>query len=213
MIAPIKRPRPKHSVPAWHVGFMAMLPAIIRHAQLCFRYRDPEARQDAVQEVVANAMVAYVRLFEQSRIDLAYATVLARYGVAQVRDGRRVGNMLRIGEVLSEYAQRKKGFVVERLDKFDRETEEWQEVLLEDRHAGPAETAAARIDVGDWFAMLRPRDRKIAGALAIGERTMDVAQRFKLSQGRISQKRDQFCKSWRRYQGELPDEQAGATSA
>src|SRR3990172_1385633 len=36
------------------------------------------------------------------------------HGVAQLREGRRVGNRLRISEVLSEYAQRKKGFAVDR---------------------------------------------------------------------------------------------------
>jgi hypothetical protein len=42
---------------------------------------------------------------------------------------------LRIGEVLSSYAQQKKQFVVERLDRFDRENDEWMEAVVEDPRA------------------------------------------------------------------------------
>ena len=55
-----------------------------------------EAGVDAVQEVIANAAVANVRLVELEKTALAYPTVLARYGIAQVRDGRRVGARRRI---------------------------------------------------------------------------------------------------------------------
>lgn len=39
-----------------------MLPAICLHARVSFRNLDPEAREKAVAECVANAMVAYTRL-------------------------------------------------------------------------------------------------------------------------------------------------------
>jgi hypothetical protein len=61
--------------------------------------------------------------------------VLASYAIKQVKDGRRVGNRLNVREVLSKYAQQHKGFVVVRLDKFDEEEGQWQEVLIEDKSA------------------------------------------------------------------------------
>ena len=67
-------------------------------------------------------------------------------------------------------------------------------------HAGPAATAAARIDVHDWFGRMRPRDRRIAQALAVGGRTQEVAKRFRLSQGRVSQKRLEFYRDWEGFQ-------------
>ena len=100
-----------------------MLPAIVAHARFAYRHLKGEARQDAVQEAIANALVAFVRLVRRGKIELAYATVLARYAVAQFQDGRRVGNRLNVKDVLSPYAQRQKGIVVERLDKFDKEDE------------------------------------------------------------------------------------------
>jgi len=205
MIAPIKKSRPKN--PIWHAGFLAMLPAIGRHARIAFRHLGPEGREDAVEEVIANALVAYVRLVKRGKADLAYPTVLARYAVAQVIAGRRVGSRLRIGDVLSRYAQRKKGFIVERLDKFDDEEGVWLEILVEDKHVGPAQTAAARIDLADWFDSMPDRHRQIAEALAVGGRTGDVAKRFEISPGRVSQMRQEFYHDWRQFQGEEPKPQ------
>lgn len=48
----------------------------------------------------ANACCAVARLAELGKLDLAYPTVLARYGVAKVIDGRRVGNKLNVRDVL-----------------------------------------------------------------------------------------------------------------
>ena len=213
MIAKIKKTKDK-SIPAWHAAFLEMLPAIQRQAKIAFRHLDREAREEAVEEVVANALVAYVRLFELGKVELAYPSVLGMYGIRQARAGRRVGGSLNIRDVSSQYCQLRKRLTVERLDKYVRETGEWCEVLVEDRHAGPAETAAARIDVGDWFTAMPRRDREIAEALAVGERTKDVARRFGLSQGRISQKRREYLESWQRFQGELePNSPAAEVAA
>jgi hypothetical protein len=88
------------------------------------------------------------------------------------------------------------------LYRYDAEEDAWREIIVEDRRAGPAETAAARIDIHDWIGLLPARDRKIAGALAVGNSTGDVAMAFRLSSARISQKRQEYRESWLEYQGE-----------
>ena len=179
-----------------------MMPAIAKYACRAFHHLDAEARAEAIQEIMVNAMLAYCRLHQRGKVDLAYPSVLARYAVAQFRDGRRVGEKMNCRDVLSPYARRLKGIQVESLHRSDREREPWREVLVEDKHAGPAETAAARIDFAEWFASLTPRDRKIAKVLTQGSSTKDVARRFRVSPGRISQKRREFFESWRSFQGE-----------
>ena len=77
--------RPSKSVPAWHAGFLAMLPAIIKQVRFAFRHLGPEARTEALQNCIANAMIAYARLYELGRIALAYPSVLGRYAIAQTR--------------------------------------------------------------------------------------------------------------------------------
>jgi hypothetical protein len=66
----------------------------------------------------------------------------------------------------SRHAQIVKGITFERLDQFDAAEGEWREALVEDRKAGPAETAAARIDVAAWFRSLARKKRRIAQTLA-----------------------------------------------
>ena len=180
-----------------------MVPIIRQYARGAFSHLNPEAKQDLIQEVIANCLVAYVRLFQQGRVALAYPTVLARYGIAQVKDGRRVGNNLRIGEVLSKYAQRRKNFSVESLDKFDETEGCWLEVVVEDRHVGPSDTARVRLDFADWLRKLPRRNRRIAEFLSLGNRTSDAARKFKLSDGRVSQLRGELAESWRAFVGEV----------
>jgi hypothetical protein len=124
--------------------------------------------------------------------------------VAQVRVGRRVGSRLRIGDVLSNYAQHQKGFQVERLDHFDGEENCWQEIVVEDKRATPAEIAACRIDFAEWIGRLPYRQRKIALTLAAGETTKAAAMKFAVTPARISQLRRELQTSWLVFHGELP---------
>ncbi|MCH8148689.1 MAG: hypothetical protein IH987_11940 [Planctomycetes bacterium] len=179
-----------------------MLPVIQESASFAFRYLPPEARQEAVQDVTVGALVAFVQLVKLGKARLAYPTVLARYGIAQFRCGRRVGSRLNVRDVSSRYAQRKKKFVVERLDRFCAKQNVWREVLVEDRRATPADIVAVRIDFADWLKSLSWRLRRIANLLATGETTGAAAKKFRVTPGRISQIRRELEQSWRTFQGE-----------
>ncbi len=183
-----------------HERFAELLPAITRHACCAFRRLGPEAREEAVQEVAANAFRAFQRLVQLGKEDLAYATPLAMYAVRQVRAGRTIASRLSTFDVLSPYRRGNHGCCVERLDHCDRGAE-WQQTLVEDRHAGPAETAAARIDVTAWFRSLPASKRKVARVLATGESTQETARKFGLTAGRISQLRRELAASWRKMHG------------
>jgi len=178
---------------------MEMVPAIEIHARISFKHLGAEAREEAIQEVVCNACCAYARLVELKKTDLAYPSALARFGVAQTKDGRKVGGTRNCGDVLSGYCQQKKKVLVDRLDQFDSEDEAWEEILVEDRHAGPAETAITRIDFATWLQLLPHRLRKIAMFLANGETTTTAAKKFRLSRGRISQIRKELFIAWRNF--------------
>jgi hypothetical protein len=201
--------RCKKSPPAWHQDFMAMVPKIETHAKLAFRHLGAEARAEAVQEVICNACAAFARLVELNKVESAYPSALARFGVAQTKDGRKVGGRLNVRDVSSPYCQREKGLTVDRLDKFDKQDEAWLEVLLEDRHAGPAEVAAMRLDFSAWLRSLPRRLSKVATFLAGGETTTAAARRLRVSPGRISQIRKELFHAWQRFQGEEP---AGAVA-
>ena len=177
--------------------FLDMLPRILSQARRAFRQLRPEHKDELVQEVVVNAYCAFMRLVHRGKAHIAFATPLANYAIRQVIAGRRVADKPRLRNVLSPKAR--SGFVVERLDRFDEQECEWRQVLIEDRHATPADIAAARIDVADWLRSLAPRNRRIAKILATGETTTDVARKFNLSRPRVSQLREELKTSWKKF--------------
>ena len=183
--------------------FLDMLPSIRQQARFAFRAETPERRDDFVTEVIANCWVAFVRLVERGPEDAIYPTPLVQYAIRQVRDGRKVGSKLNVNDVSSEYAQRSKGFMLESLVRYNQRKEEWKEVLVEDRHAGPAETAASRIDFSEWLRSLPRRSRRIAETLALGETTKKAAKRFHISPARVSQIRWELMEDWQAFRGEL----------
>ena len=156
---------------AWHPHFVSLLPAIRRHAEVSFRHLKQEAREEAVQEVIAHAVQAFVRLWERDRCELAYAAPFARFGVCRVREGRGVGGRSDARDVMSINRQRRSGISVERLHEFDALAGGWKEIVVEDRRASPSDIAAMRIDFADWLDALCGRNRHVAETLAAGEQT------------------------------------------
>ncbi len=120
MVAPRKSSQ-KPSAPNWHPIFLAMLPTIRRCARHAFRHMPPEAREESIADVVANALTAFIRLVDRGQVELAFPTALAKYGIAQHRCGRRVGVKLNVKDITSPYCRAMKGIVVQRLDRFDDE--------------------------------------------------------------------------------------------
>ena len=117
---------------SWHAGFLALLPDIHRHVRFAFRRLQSDRREEAIQEALANALVAYIRLHELGKTAVAYARSLADYAVRQFCGGRQVACPLNSYEVLSRYAQRKRGFTVNRLQRPDESEGAWKEILVDD---------------------------------------------------------------------------------
>lgn len=203
MIARLNPPRSSKSCTDWHAGFLQMMPANRRYALIAFRNLGEEAREDAVTETIANALVAYVRLFELGKTDDAYPTVLARYAVCQIRDGRRVGTRQNNRDVMAKNAQRRNGFAVQTLDRYDKKAGEWIEATVEDTSTPVPDQAAFRCDFPAWLQTHSPRNRQIAESLAMGDSTSKVARRFRISRGRVSQLRRELNHSWDAFH-ELP---------
>jgi DNA-directed RNA polymerase specialized sigma24 family protein len=187
---------------AWQRRFLALLPCIRRHAKLRFRNLSSELREELVQETIVRALLDYARLVERGKEQLAYATPLARYAVAQVRQGRRVGSRMNGRDVSSEYCRGRQGLSLVSLDQSDQTSGSWQEIVVEDRRCGPDEIAATRIDFSDWLASLPKRNRHVAEKLARSESTSCVAHFFGITPGRVAQLRREFLNSWHAFHGE-----------
>ena len=121
--------------------------------------------------MVANSFLAFRRLVERDKAELAYSTVLATYGVKQVLNGRRVGNRLNVKDASSPYCQQRKGVRMQQMRRLDPVQGKWREIVVEDGYATPADAAATRIDFADWLRQLPRSKRNVAKLLATGEGT------------------------------------------
>jgi hypothetical protein len=188
---------------AWHHRFMAMLPALRRAACFRFRHLSPSRKREVIDDVVGTCCAFYARLVEKGEEKRAHFSSLVTFAAAQLGQGRQIGNHLSSKDVSSQYAQRRNGFQVERLDQFDASDDEWKQILIEDKNAGPAETAASRIDFAERLSTMPSLRRQIAECLATGASTSEAAERFALSPGRISQIRGELRDSWDDFHGEM----------
>ncbi len=142
--------------------FLAMLPQIRRQALRAFRNAGAEARAELTQEAIALAYAMFVRLMRRGKVGLAYPTPLTNYAIRQVRAGRRVGCRQNAQDIMSPVVRRASGPTIQRREAHPERIGGLNLMLCEDRHAGPAETAAARLDLAAWFRKLSPRNRRIA---------------------------------------------------
>lgn len=185
--------------------FLALLPKIRRYARMAFRHLGAEAREEAIAEVTANAYAAFHRLVERGKLNVVFATALVRFAIRQFHSGRRVGSRFNIRDVTSAAAQRRHGFIVERIDRVDRATGEWVEAVVDDTETPVADQAAFRCDFPVWLRKQNRRNRRIAEALSLGHTTAEVARRFQVSAGRVSQLRGELHDSWHAFHGEFAE--------
>ena len=194
-------PRPPSGQPDWPARFLLLLPLIRRIARHAFRGMPGDQREEALQEVVANCFVAYARLVERGKEEVAFATPLARYAVAQYRAGRRVGSSVNIHDVTGPLCQQRNDVVLETL--FPRtEDGRWEELVVEDKRSTPADIATTRLDFRAWLRRLDRPKRTAAKLLAGGAATSEAARRLRLSPSRVSQIRRELQEDWAEFQGE-----------
>jgi hypothetical protein len=188
---------------SWQAGFLSILPAVETHAKIRFRKLPAERRQDAIQEAIASACVSYQLLAARGRLQEAHPGTVADFAVKFVRNGRHVGGKQDAAkDTLSPVARSRHHFGTIGIDRYDGKTDEWRQVVIAERKASIPDTAAFRIDFAQWLKLLSHRDRRIVAALARGEQTSAVADRFGLTPGRVSQLRRKYQHLWLAFQGE-----------
>lgn len=180
----------------WQSSFVTMLPEIEQKLRLAFCRLDPEAREDAIEEGVVHSLLAYIRLHAQGRAEAPTPSSLAWYSSRKVKRGRPAVGRMNGKELLSRYARIGNRIQVEQTHGT------WIDELVEDKRATVADQVAARLDIGAWFATLTRRMRQIAKDLAFGGSTSEVAEKYGVSAGRISQMRRTLEESWTAFQQE-----------
>lgn len=184
-----------------HARFQTILPRIETHARVYFRRVPcPHKKADYVAEAVALAWKWFLRLEERGKDATRFPSVLATFAARAVKCGRRVCGQLKPKDALSEIAQQRHGFAVGKLpDFFTLNTNPLAEALQDNTQTPPPDAAAFRVDFPAWLELYCRRDRRMIRDMAMGERTLSLAQCYRLSPARISQKRRAFSEDWAEY--------------
>jgi len=199
--APVGPSTPADAIQA---GFLVLLPCVRRRAEVAFAYlRCPAERADCVQDALALAWSWYRQLAARGQDASTFASALATFAARAVQAGRRVTGSEPSQDVLSVTAKLRHGVRVFRLsERGTLGSQGWEEALADNRRTPPDEQAAFRIDFPAWLATRTDRDRRVIADLAVGERTGDVARKYGLSAGRVSQLRRAFCEDWAHFCGQ-----------
>jgi hypothetical protein len=187
---------------SWQADFVALFPEIEERLRQAFRHRDASAREEATADGVTLCLLAYSRLHAQGRADSITASSLAWYAAKQVRSGRSAGCRLNSQEPLALYAQKRRRFRIEPLESGGLSERIWIDAMVQGRWSSVLDQVAARLDIAAWLATLCRRTRRIAIDLAIGGTTAEVARKYGVTAGRISQLRRELAQSWREFQSE-----------
>ena len=184
----------------------SVLPKVLSHGRVYFRHlRSAELKEEYVAEMVALTWKWHLRLAERGKDSTRFPTALATFAARAVRCGRRLAGMDRSKDVLSPLAQQRQGFAVGKLpDCSTLDGSPLDEALHDNTRTPPDEQCAFRIDFPAWRLTRAERDRRLLDDLMLGGRTLDVAGKYGLSPGRVSQLRREFLLDWRRYVSEPP---------
>jgi hypothetical protein len=179
--------------------YLVLLPLITKTASIVFSKCKAAAREEAVQNTEAWAFVFLRQLAAKGRLEEAKATPLAWFGIKYHREGRIVGSSCSTVDVLSERWQYlgRAQVVTEGsagegiLDAFISDS------TIVDAWCSVDRMVQFKLDFFEgWFRQQTPRDREIIRDLAMGETTGDVAKKYKVSAGLISQYRKRYAESW-----------------
>jgi hypothetical protein len=196
---PLPPDTPTPSLHALQAAFLDLvLPRVLTHGRVYFRHlRSAELKEEYIAEMVALAWKWHLRLAERGKDAAQFPTAIATFAARAVRCGRRLAGMDRAKDVLSPQAQQRQGFAVGKLpDCSALDGSPLHEALHDNTQSPVAEQVCFRIDFPAWRASRNDRDRGVLDDLMLGERTLDVAGKYGLSPGRVSQLRRELHDDW-----------------
>ena len=164
--------------------FVSRLDEINRFAGAHFRHLDPDAREEAVQNSVVLAYRYWLRLAERGKTEDCFKSAVW-WAIVHTSQGRRGGGCCKgKAKCVLDYGRRRLAGVTLQ-DGVDFN-------LYVSQQATVPDIVQFRVDTAAFWATLPERDRGIAHDLALGLGTTEVARRWGVTPGAISQFRTRF---------------------
>jgi hypothetical protein len=163
-------------------SFVARLPWMQNTARAAFHRLDPDKKEEAVANTIALAYRAFARLNERGKADNpGILQAVIWYSIRQTKAGRRIDS-----------ARKPKDPLVLRV--YGKVTFESPDLIdgLVGRKTPIPDAVSFRLDVPAFLTTLSKRNRRMAMDLAEGRSTTEVAEKYGVSAGRVSQFRREF---------------------
>jgi DNA-directed RNA polymerase specialized sigma24 family protein len=184
------------AVGALQQTFLKLLPTIESVARLrCRRVSCANRREDCIGEIVAVAWKWHVRLAERGRDCSQFVVTFAHLAVRAVMSGRRLCGQERVHDVMSPSCRRRHGFGVARFDG-SIWSDVFADALADNTHSPVPVQVQFRGNFAAWVSRMPARQQQVLTALAVGERTQDVARATGVSAAQISQMRGELRRSY-----------------
>jgi hypothetical protein len=193
------------------VSFENVLPQIQRNLRYHFRHWHRQLRTEALDDALAACWHAWIGIVRRGQDPIAAGITGICFNASRyVKAGRRLGCGPRGRahlDILDRRTQGRFGLQVISVCRDGRwnggaTRDAWRDCLVEDHRAGPAETAAIRIDMADWLDQLPTRKRQVAEILAIGETTSATARVLGVTPAAVSQARVWLHENWQSFQAQ-----------
>lgn len=197
MIAPIK------TTQSVAPSFESFIPALVsKFSYACRNITAGNDREDAVQEMLALALSYYKSLVSRNKTESVFTTPLADYAIRAFFSGRRIAGMSAT-DITSPRCQRlKRASVFRGFEYYGTVDNRIRSICVQDRNPQPSTIACYNIDYQNWVNSLNTKKREILFAILEEATTAEMAQRFSISPGRISQIRRELISSWKEFVGD-----------
>jgi len=182
------------------VSFDALLDKMMPHFRYYARWHVRRKNRrgdydDVMQDLTCMALEIYTSLIRCGK-EVFYSPIM-KYAIKRYQDGRRfIGSNTR--DILSHQTQILGRSDTCQLSAIEVEPGTW-DFGHYNRNHDPAESVQWKLDYEAWLDQQTPRDQKIATDLSYGYTTGEVATKYGVSAGLISQYRRRYADSWNNF--------------
>jgi DNA-directed RNA polymerase specialized sigma24 family protein len=192
---------------ALHEHFVAVFkPRIEQQAGVSFRRYsgNPEMMEELTQEALGLGWKHYLDMkLKGEKNPEEFISVFAERACQGARSGRSVNGQERARSISNPRTQIAKSFARQSLPQYDS-SEHDTDLLraIQDERDSPPDIAAYLIDTKEWLAGLPEKKREMALDMAAGETTTGLAEKYRMTLGRVSQIRRELVESNRLFHGD-----------
>lgn len=169
------------------------------------RTRDADKIEEMTAETRALAWKYWLRAVATGKNPNKFVSRIADFCCRQVCMGRRLAGQESTRSIHNPVTQREHGITIRNELPHNRDDESSILDNLRDNTTTPtADAAAFRVDFPAWQERIGPRKARIAEDMAQGDNTGEIAQKHRLSAGRISQLRRELKEDYDEFHADKP---------